>query len=246
MNVNAIDFAAEDPLLIHLNPIVLLGKLLHGLSKILYTRGQTEDACKAVTFASEAYATAVGEKQTLHRARMCIELSNQYMGAIDMNGLTRYDSDDRPLAFAFEAESIITKIIADDSNYWKAAVKAHLGKVYLEKSEVQKASAVFDVAKEMIVEAYGAEAPLYVKFHQFDVDVLNRRDQSDERDKNILKICEENVSCLEKVFGAESIYLMRFLYLLFTAKIHEDGDGYLDVLEKMTRLQVEGQVVETN
>jgi hypothetical protein len=39
---------------------------------------------------------------------------------------------------------------------------------------------------------------------------------------------------------------MRFLYLLYTAKIHEDGDGYLDVLEKMTRLQVDGQTVETN
>jgi len=236
VNVTAIDFTSEDPLLAHQNPIVILCKLLHGLAKILQTRARSEDARKAVTFASEAYATAIGEKQTLNRARMCIELSSQYMGAVGVDGLSRYDSEDRPLAFAFEAESIISKIIPDDSNYWKAAVKAHLGKVYLEKSEVQKASAVFDLAQTMIRDIYGAESPLYVKFHQFEVDVLNTKESSDERDSNILKICEENVARLEKVFGAESIYLMRFLYLLYTAKIHEDGDGYLDVLEKMTRL----------
>jgi hypothetical protein len=51
---------------------------------------------------------------------------------------------------------------------------------------------------------------------------------------------------MKRHFGKDSIFIMRFLYLLYTAKIHEEGHGYLEVLDDMERLQIDSEPVKNN
>lgn len=133
VNTEPFDFEVVDPITAHALPIFQLIKATHGLSKLYISRCKIDDSNRAITFASEAYSRVIGSKQTLHRARMCIDFSNQYLHMVDHNGESRYDSDDRPLAFAFEADSLIKTVFTDANNYWRAYSQDNLCKVYTAK-----------------------------------------------------------------------------------------------------------------
>jgi hypothetical protein len=61
------------------------------------------------------------------------------------------------------------------------------------------------------------------------------------------EICARNVEISDKFFGETSIYLVRPLYTLYTARLHEESDeGSSAALDRMASLNFNGEPVRTN
>ncbi len=75
------------------------------------------------------------EDQLLYSAVLNQELSTLFLQKVNHVGASKYDKQDRPLIFAFEAEEIIQRVLGDKPNYILAKSKAHIGKVYIAKGE---------------------------------------------------------------------------------------------------------------
>lgn len=61
------------------------------------------------------------------------------------------------------------------------------------------------------------------------------------------EICARNVEISEKFFGASSLYLVRPLYTLYTARLHEEtDDGSSAALNRMAELKYNGEPVRAN
>lgn len=80
------------------------------------------------------------------------------------------------------------------------------------------------MAVDQIVKLFTSNHPLTVKFNQYLIEAYNSRPESDERSGIISNLCEENLDICIDHFGPESIYLVRPLYTLFTAQLHNEGD----------------------
>lgn len=79
----------------------------------------------------------------------------------------------------------------------------------------------------MIIRIYKEEHPLVAKFNQNLVEALNSDAESPDRTARINELCEQSTLISETHFGKDSIYLVRQLYTLYTAKLHEEeGQGY--------------------
>ena len=51
----------------------------------------------------------------------------------------------------------------------------------------------------------------------------------------------------ENHFGPESIFLVRQLYTLYTAKLHEEsGKGYEEAMNRLASLKIDGKPVRAN
>ena len=73
------------------------------------------------------------------------------------------------------------------------------------------------------------------------------RPESNERTQLVNEICARNVEISEKFFGANSLYLVRPLYTLYTARLHEEtDDGSSTALNRMAELKYNGEPIRAN
>ena len=78
----------------------------------------------------------------------------------------------------------------------------------------------------MISSAFGSEHPLVAKYNQNLVEAFNLKPESPERTLEITALCTKNVEIAKAHFGNNSLYCVRVLYTLFTARLNEaTGDG---------------------
>ena len=87
-------------------------------------------------------------------------------------------------------------------------------------------------AQHYISSAFGNEHPLVAKYNQNLVEAFNLKEESPERTFEITALCTKNVEIAKSHFGENSIYCVRVLYTLFTARLHEPtGEGSHAVLK---------------
>lgn len=102
-------------------------------------------------------------------------------------------------------------------------------------------------AKSSIAALYTDDHPLSVKFNQNLIEAYNLRPESKERTQLVNEICARNVEISEAFFGKQSLYLVRPLYTLYTARLHEEtDDGSSAALSRMADLIYNGEPVRTN
>ena len=62
--------------------------------------------------------------------------------------------------------------------------------------------------------------PLAVKFNQYLVETYNAKATGPEVSKIMNDICESNFKILQACYGENSLYNVRTLYTLYTARLH--------------------------
>ena len=73
------------------------------------------------------------------------------------------------------------------------------------------------------------------------------RPESPERTQLVNEICARNVEISDKFFGETSIYLVRPLYTLYTARLHEETEaGSVAALNRMAALKLNNEPVRVN
>ena len=81
------------------------------------------------------------------------------------------------------------------------------------------------MAVDAIKEVYGDDHPLLAcKFNQNCVEALNTRAESTERHKLIAGLCKNSVDISTDHFSSESLFMVRPLYTLYTALLHDESD----------------------
>lgn len=151
------------------------------------------------------------------------------------------------MAFAEKSLSLVESIVDPDTkSYHRAKASVAVGKAYLSKKEKEIAERYFLNAQTEITAIFGVEHPLTAKFNQNLIEAYNLRQESAERTELINSICRKNVEILEQAYGSDHILLIRPLYTLYTATLHEESDASDNVLLKMTQLKVDGEPVKDN
>lgn len=81
---------------------------------------------------------------------------------------------------------------------------------------------------------FGEKHPIVAKMNQNLIEAFHLTDESEERMKSINDICETNVNIVKASYGEDSLYCVRFMYTLFTARLHEStADGSNQVLSSL-------------
>jgi len=79
------------------------------------------------------------------------------------------------------------------------------------------------------------------------IEAYNLRPESKERTQLVNEICARNVEISDRFFGPNSLYLVRPLYTLYTARLHEETDsGSSAALNRMADLKFNGEPVRAN
>ena len=63
----------------------------------------------------------------------------------------------------------------------KCKVKVALGKVYLQKKEVEKGKLLVEMARDSIIELYSQDHPLVAKYSSSLIEALNSDPETEER-----------------------------------------------------------------
>lgn len=66
---------------------------------------------------------------------------------------------------------------------------------------------------------------MVAKFNQNLIEAYNLKEESKERSVLISNICEKNVEIVKAYYGENSIYCVRLIYTLFTARLHDESDA---------------------
>ena len=86
-----------------------------------------------------------------------------------------------------------------------------------------------------------------MKYNQSIIESYNLKPESDERTVDIVELCQNNLSLVNNEYGELSLYCIRILYTLFTARLHEEtGEGSQQVLRKLGMVKHDGQQVKAN
>jgi len=112
---------------------------------------------------------------------------------VNQIGAQKYDPNDRPLTYAFEAEEIAQRVLGSEPNYIVAKTKAQIGKVYLVKGEGDKAETIMNQAYDQIVTIFEKTSTLAAKYNQNLVEAYNIRSESQERTDLLCDNCEKIV-----------------------------------------------------
>ena len=138
-----------------------------------------------------------------------------------------YDAQNRPFTIASESRAIIDLIFRDDThNYHKAKAILQVGKAELIKKNQESCEQLFLESKAHITEVFGNSSPLLVKYNQSLIESYNLKPESDERTAQIVEMCQKNLELTATEYGENSLYCVRILYTLFTARLHEEtGKG---------------------
>ena len=117
---------------------------------------------------------------------------------------------------------IIKKISGDDKfNYLRAKGQAAIGKVALIQKRTQEAEDLFKKAQLEITSEYTDMHPLAAKFNQYLVEACNQKSEGVETSKILNDLTEANLNILQSNYGEKSIYNVRAMYTLFTARLHQ-------------------------
>lgn len=139
------------------------------------------------------------------------------------------------------------KNILGEGNYFHAKALSAVGKALLVKGEIEKAEETFRKAQDLVSVKFGASHPLVVKRNADLVEAINMRPETPERGILLNQICEKNVEVLRELYGEGSIYLIRPMYTLYTAKLHEKTTAGADrVITEMVKLEHEGKAISDN
>ena len=95
-----------------------------------------------------------------------------------------------------------------------------MGKVALIQKRTAEAEGIFRKAQLEITSEYTDMHPLAVKFNQYIVEALNQKSEGLETSKILNDLTEANLSILQSNYGEKSIYNVRSMYTLFTARLH--------------------------
>jgi len=170
-------------------------------------------------------------------AKVCADKVLMHLQGQNSKGMAVYDAKDRPLAFAFDAERIINSIIPDEHNYLKAKAKLLQAKVYLAKSECEKAEALVISARTHLEKTLTEKHPMIInRVETAWIECLNTRSEGDDRTTDILGCCLECVRVCEEHYGEHNIHLIRPLYTAYTATIHSTQEAKNAVSQKMIDL----------
>ena len=117
---------------------------------------------------------------------------------------------------------IITRIAGEDKyNYLRAKGMAAVGKVALIQKRTAEAEDLFKKAQWEVTAEYTDMHPLGAKFNQYLVETYNQKGEGPEISKILNDLTEANLSILQSNYGEKSIYNVRSMYTLFTARLHQ-------------------------
>jgi len=227
-------------------------KTVSALAKIYIVRHEIEKSQAALGFIEKAIPAITGvegnEANTFLLAKLYQQYSHLYLTLTNQHGAEKYDLEDRPLKFGEKSLDVTKALIPEkESNYVLAKALACVGKAYLVKGEREKAEEFFLQAQTKIQVAFGAETPIAVKYNQNLVEAYNLREETEERAKLLIDITQSNLDICEKIFGKGSIYNIRPMYTLYTAKLHErDSSASQKVLKDLASLEHDGEPVRQN
>ncbi len=103
------------------------------------------------------------------------------------------------------------------------------------------------MARNSILVLYKDRHPLVSKFNLHLVEALNATAESSERTQQIIQLVKESTSICEEQFGNESLFLVRHLYTLYTATLHEESrDGQEVAMDHLASLTHNGKPVKAN
>ena len=143
---------------------------------------------------------------------------------------------------------IITRIAGEDKyNYLRAKGMAAVGKVALIQKRTAEAEDLFKKAQWEVTAEYTDMHPLGAKFNQYLVETYNQKGEGPEISKILNDLTEANLSILQSNYGEKSIYNVRSMYTLFTARLHQQTTTGSDkVMSQLASLTHEGQEVKAN
>ena len=129
---------------------------------------------------------------------------------------------EKPKTLTKEAFEMVERIIGNSNeyNYLRAKCLGAMGKVALIQKDIAQAEELFKKSQWEITASFGDVHPLAVKFNQYLVETYNLKSQGLETSKLLNDICETNLTILQTCFGDTSIYIVRTMYTLYTARLH--------------------------
>ena len=97
-------------------------------------------------------------------------------------------------------------------------------------------------AQTKISSCFGSEHPLVAKYNQNLVEAYNIKPESAERTLQINQICSKNVEIAQDHYGEKSLYCVRLIYTLFTARLHETTTERANLALKMLAEMVHDKI----
>ena len=160
-------------------------------------------------------------------ALLKIYLANLYVSQIDNKGQLKSIEQDKPNTLTQEAFDMIERIIGNSNeyNYLRSKSLAAMGKVALIQKNVTQAEELFKKSQWEVTASFGDVHPLAVKFNQYLVETYNLKAQGAEAgklletSKLLNDICDTNLTILQTFYGDTSIYNVRTMYTLYTARL---------------------------
>ena len=143
---------------------------------------------------------------------------------------------ERPTTLTKEAFDMIERIInsSTEYNYLRSKCLAAIGKVALIQKNITLAEEMFKKAQWEVTASFGDVHPLAVKFNQYLIETYNLKSQGVETSKILNDISETNLTILQTCYGETSIYNVRTMYTLYTARLHlSTPDGSDKVMQQL-------------